>query len=131
MSDRVFDPEELRERALGWQRRVEELAADTRRLNERLGDLRLTVSDPNRMVEITIDSSGSLLDLQLSQRSQRVRVEEVSRTIMQTLGEAKRQIAEQASEVIESTLGTDSEAGRGIAEQMRRQLVPDDEDEGR
>ena len=43
----------------------------------------------------------------------------------------KAQVAEQAAEIIESTLGTESGAGRAIAERVRTQLMPPVEPEER
>lgn len=130
MDDRILDPDEAKERLAAWKGRVDRLAADTKAMSEQMRQLRLTVADPNHMVELTVDSSGALLGIEFSQRIKRVQVDELSRTVMETLHEAKRQLADRAGEIIESTLGVESEAGRGIAERVRGQLMPD-ENEGR
>jgi DNA-binding protein YbaB len=122
-------PEESKDRLQAWKGRIDQLAADTQAMSDRMQELRVTVSDPNRMVEVTVDSTGNLLDLQLSERSRRVETEYVSRTIMETIREAKARVAEQAAEIIESTLGTESGAGRAIADRVRTQLMPPAEPE--
>jgi hypothetical protein len=43
---------------------------------------------------------------------------------MDTIRDAKAQVAERAKEIIESTLGGESAAGRAIAERVRSQLMP-------
>jgi DNA-binding protein YbaB len=111
-------PEESRERLTALKDKIDQLAAYTQVMSDRMQDLRVTMSDPNHMVTVTGDSSGGLLDLQLSERSRRVELQHVSQTIMDTIRQAKAQVAEQAKEIIESTLGGDSAAGRALAERV-------------
>nr|WP_203823732.1 YbaB/EbfC family nucleoid-associated protein [Actinoplanes palleronii] len=95
-------------------------------MSDRLQELRVTVTDTNRMVEVTVDSSGSLVDLSLGERTQRVAPEVVARTIMATIREAKGQLAEKSKEIIADTLGTESVAAREIADRVEQQLTPPD-----
>lgn len=120
----VLDPDGAMEHLAAWKGRVDKLAADTRAMSDRLETLRVTAVDANRLVEVTIDASGNLVDLQLGQRTQRVAPDVVARTIMQTIGEAKGKLAEQAKEIITETLGTESPAAREIAARVERQLRP-------
>lgn len=124
-------PEESKERLAAWKGKIDQLAADAQAMSDRMQELRVTVSDPNYMVTVTVDSTGNLLDLQLTERSRRVELQHVSQTIMQTIRAAKAQVAEQAKEIIESTLGEDSAAGHAIAERVRNQLMPPVEPEER
>jgi DNA-binding protein YbaB len=117
-------PEESRDRLAAWKGKIDQLAADTQAMSDQMQALRVTVSDPNHMVTVTVDSSGSLLDIQLTERSRRVELQHVSQTIMETIRDAKAQVAERAKEIIESTLGGESAAGRAIAERVRNQLMP-------
>jgi DNA-binding protein YbaB len=117
-------PEESRDRLAAWKGKIDQLAADTQAMSDQMQALRVTVSDPNHMVTVTVDSSGTLLDLQLTERSRRIELQHVSQTIMDTIRDAKAQVAEQAKEIIESTLGGESAAGRAIAERVRNQLMP-------
>jgi DNA-binding protein YbaB len=117
-------PEESRDRLAAWKGKIDQLAADTQAMSDQMEALRVTVSDPNHMVTVTVDSSGSLLDIQLTERSRRVELQHVSQTIMETIRDAKAQVAERAKEIIESTLGGESAAGRAIAERVRNQLMP-------
>jgi DNA-binding protein YbaB len=117
-------PEESRDRLAAWKGKIDQLAADTQAMSDQMEALRVTVSDPNHMVTVTVDSSGSLLDIQLTERSRHVELQHVSQTIMETIRDAKAQVAERAKEIIESTLGGESAAGRAIAERVRNQLMP-------
>lgn len=124
MVGEIPGPEESRERLAAWKGKIEQLASDTQAMSNQMQDLRVTMSDPNHMVTVTVDSTGTLLDLQLSERSRRVDLQHVSQTVMDTIREAKAQVAEKAKEIIEETLGGDSAAGRAIAERVRNQLMP-------
>jgi DNA-binding protein YbaB len=125
------DPEASRDRLQAWKGRIEQLAADTQLMSDRMQELRVTVSDSNHMVSVTVDSTGNLLDLQLTERSRQVKTEFVSQVIMETIREAKARVAEQAAEIIETTIGTESGAGRAIADRVRTQLMPPAEPEER
>ncbi|WP_433648646.1 YbaB/EbfC family nucleoid-associated protein [Micromonospora zamorensis] len=118
----LLDPDGAMDRLAGWKGRLDELAAATDAMSNRIHDLRVTVADGNGLVEVTVDSVGALVDLQLGQRVQRVAPDVVARTIMSTIAAAKRQLADRAQEIIGDTLGTDSPAARAIAERVGQQL---------
>ncbi|WP_406073453.1 YbaB/EbfC family nucleoid-associated protein [Micromonospora sp. NBC_01638] len=118
----LLDPGGAMDRLAEWKGRLDQLATATDAMSDRIQDLRVTVADGNGLVEVTVDSGGALVDLQLGQRIQRVAPDVVARTIMNTIGVAKRQLADRAQEIIGDTLGTDSSAARAIAERVGQQL---------
>jgi DNA-binding protein YbaB len=122
----ILDPDGAREQLEAWRGRIDRLASDTKAMSDQLQQLRVSASDRDGIVEVTVDSSGSLVDLKLNPRMARVSSDALARTIMETVREAKRQVAARSQEVIESTLGTDSPAARGIAARVREQLTPPD-----
>ncbi|GLY47469.1 YbaB/EbfC family nucleoid-associated protein [Lentzea sp. NBRC 102530] len=139
MTDAILDPDDARERLAAWKGRIDKLAADTKSMSDQLQGLRLTAKDADGMAEVRIDSTGALVDLKLTDRISRVSPETVASTIMATLGDARRQLAQKSQEIIADTIGTESAAGRAIAESVGRQLgaepdkpkarpEPDDED---
>ena len=125
MSAPILDPEGAREQLEAWRGRIDRLATDTKAMSDQLQQLRVTATDRDGIVEVTVDSSGSLIDLKL-QRVARISGEDLARTIMDTVREAKRKVAARSQEVIESTLGTDSPAAQGIATRVREHLTPPD-----
>ncbi|MDA1365309.1 YbaB/EbfC family nucleoid-associated protein [Glycomyces algeriensis] len=127
----MLDPEGSRERLAAWQGRIDRLAEDTKLMSDRLEALRVTVADSNGLVTVTVDSTGNLVDMVFSERIKRQSPEVVSRTAMETIREAKQQVAERSSAIIEATLGSDSLAGRAIAERVRGRLEPGDGATGR
>jgi DNA-binding protein YbaB len=138
MDGTILDPDGARERLAAWKGRIDKLAADTQAMSDRLQEVRVTASDPTGLADVTIDSTGALVDLRLTDRIQRVAPDVVARTIMATLGEARSKLANQAQEIIAETVGTESAAARAIADSVGRHLrggpaaegaAPDDDDD--
>ncbi|MGW1681197.1 YbaB/EbfC family nucleoid-associated protein [Saccharopolyspora sp. NPDC002376] len=122
MDGNILDPDGARERLAAWKGRIEQLAADTRTMSDRLQEVRVTATDPKGLVELTIDSTGALVDLKLTNRMERTAPDVVSRTIMETLAQAKNQLADRSQEIIADTVGTESPAARAISESVGNHL---------
>lgn len=120
--DPILEPGAAMERLAAWKGRIDQLAADTKAMSDHLGELQVTAADEERMVEVTVDAQGSLVDLRLSRRVQQVEPEIVARAIMGTIRDAKRQTAVRAQQIIAETLGTESPAARAIAAQVGQRL---------
>ncbi len=122
----LLDPDSAHEQIARWRDSVDRMARDTKAMSDRLRDARVTASDSNGLVEVTIDSTGRLVDLRLGERVRRVSPDVIARTIMQTVASAAGQMGERARQIIAETMGTDSPAGREIAERVVLQLqMPD------
>ncbi|MBE9376096.1 YbaB/EbfC family nucleoid-associated protein [Saccharopolyspora sp. HNM0983] len=128
MDENILDPDGAREKLAAWKDRVEQVAADTRTMSDRLQEVRVTAADPSGLVEVTIDSTGALVDLTLTSRMQRTKPDVVSRTVMETLAEAKNRLADRSQEIIAETVGTESPAARAIAESVGNHLRTDPEE---
>lgn len=122
MDGDILDPEGARERLAAWKGRIDRLAADTQAMSERMRAVRVSVADPGGLAEVTVDSTGALVDLRLTDRIQRTAPDEVARAILATLGQARRELADRSEEIIAATVGADSPAGRAIAERVGQQL---------
>ncbi|EID55767.1 YbaB/EbfC family nucleoid-associated protein [Saccharomonospora xinjiangensis] len=122
MDENILDPDGARERLAAWKGRIDKLAADTQTMSARLQEVRVTVADPGGLVEVTIDSTGALVDLTLTNRMESTKPDVVSRTIMETLAEARNQLADRSQEIIAETVGTESPAARAIAESVGKHL---------
>lgn len=125
----VLDPDGARERLEAWKGRIDQLAASTKAMSDRLQELRVTATDRDGMAEVTVDSTGALVDLRLGPLIHRVAPDVVAGTIMQTIREAKAMVAERAQQIIEETLGTESPAARTIAERVTERLRASDQPE--
>ena len=137
MAGDILDPDGARDRLEAWKGRIDKLAADTQAMSERFQQVRVTVHDRSGLAQVTVDSTGALVDLRLTDRIHRVPPDEVARAIMATLGQARTQLADRSQEIITETVG-DSPAARAIAERVGNQLrggegerpVRADDDEG-
>lgn len=129
MDGTILDPDGAREHLAAWQGRIDKMAQDTEAMRQRLQDLRVTASDPNGLAEVSVDSTGAMVGLRLTDRISRVSPDVVARTIMATLGAARNTLADRSKEVIEDTVGTESVAARAIAksvdDHLRRDFVED------
>lgn len=125
MDDRVLSPDDARERLEAWRGKIEKLAADTKDMSDRFQALQVTRSDQNRMTEVTVDSSGSLVALRLTREIERASPDVVAATIMSTIRAAKAELAEMTQEIIEDTVGAESSAGQAIAARVKEHLLAD------
>ncbi|MCP2242070.1 YbaB/EbfC family nucleoid-associated protein [Lentzea aerocolonigenes] len=126
MDERILDPDGARERLAAWKGRIDKLAADTKSMSAQLQGLRIVAKDPAGMAEVTIDSTGAMTDLKLTDRMTGARPETVAATIMATLADARKQLAERSKEIVAETIGTETAAGRAIVESVGRQLGADE-----
>jgi DNA-binding protein YbaB len=122
MDERILDPDGARERLNAWKGRIDKLAADTQLMSERMQSVRVTASDPDGMAEVTVDSTGALAGLRLTDRIQRVPPAVVSQAVMAALREAKSKLADRSREIIADTVGAESPVGKAIVESVGRQL---------
>jgi DNA-binding protein YbaB len=122
MDDRVLNPDDARQRLEAWKGRIDKLAADTKTMSDRFQQLQVTRKDRDGIVEVTVDSTGSLLALKLSRDIDRSAPDVIAATIMSTIREAKAELADRSQEIIAETVGTESPAARAIAERVGEHL---------
>jgi DNA-binding protein YbaB len=131
MDDRVLSPEDARERLAAWKGRIDKLASDTKAMSDRFQALQVTKKDTNGMAEVTVDSTGSLIGLKLTREIERASPDVVAATIMSMIRDAKTELAERTQEIVAETIGTESAAGRAIAERVGQHLRGPKDDEER
>lgn len=127
MDKRILDPEGARERLEAWKGRIDKVAADTKAMSDRFQALQVTATDRAGMVEVTVDSSGALVGLRLTDKIERVAPTDIASTIMDTIRQAKAELADRSQEIIEETVGTESPAAREIAERVGQHLRAGDD----
>ena len=121
-TEEFLDPDASRAYLQSWKEKADQAAARANAMAEQLQRLRITAKDDNGLAEVTIDSSGVLLDLQLTDRIQRYSPDAVARAVMSALREARQKAARQAHDIAVETMGPGSLSARTIAERMRQQL---------
>jgi DNA-binding protein YbaB len=121
-NDALLEPGQALDRLAAWQGRIDRLATDTRAMSSQLKELRVSAEDEHRMVEVTVDAQGALLDLRLGRRIQQIEPGMVEGAIMGTIADARCKVAARAQQIITDTVGTDSPAARAIAAQVGERL---------
>ena len=129
-AEAFLDPDASREYLRSWQDRVDQMAARSRSMTDQLEQLRTTVRDGNGLAEVTIDSSGVLVRLELTDRIQRYQPKVVADAVMAALREAQQLAAARTREITVETMGPDSPAARTIADRMQQQLERPDTSDG-
>lgn len=130
MDDRVLSPDDARERIEAWKGRIDKLASDTKAMSDRFQALEVTAVDPRGMARVTVDSSGSLVALRLTREIEHAEPDAVAAAIMDTIRKAKAELADRTEEIVSETVGTESSAGRAIAERVGRHLRGEASEEG-
>jgi DNA-binding protein YbaB len=125
----LLDPDGALDYLQAWKSRIDQMAADTQAMSDRLAELRVTASDDNGLAEVTIDSTGALIDVRFSDRIQRAAPDAVSRAVLSALRTARLAAAERSREIITETVGSESVAARAIADRVERQLRGADPDD--
>jgi DNA-binding protein YbaB len=122
-----LDPDASREYLRSWKENVDRTAARAAAMSEQMERLRVTARDGNGLAEVTIDSAGVLVGLELTDRIHRFEPAVVARAVMSALREARAKAADRAHDIAVETMGPDSLSARVIADRMRHVLDrPDD-----
>ncbi|WP_051326103.1 YbaB/EbfC family nucleoid-associated protein [Glycomyces tenuis] len=123
-----IDPASARARLADWKERTDRMAADTQALAARAQELKATATDPDEIAEVTVDHTGSPVDLVFSTRIKRVPEEVAAQAVLAAIRAAKIKLAERSKELVESTVGADSAAGQAFVAGLKRQFGEDDQE---
>ena len=113
-----------------WAARVEQQTAPTTELSERLQRARATAESPAGEVAVTVDNSGGLADLRLSEQATRLPSAELGELILATSRRAQARLAQQVADLTTSMYGAGSATASFINGAYAEQFpAPDDDDE--
>jgi DNA-binding protein YbaB len=107
-----------------WDSSLAERATKAAVLSRRLAELAGTATSDDRLVEVTVDSSGALVGLRLDEQ---IRAQPASRTAEQILAAiraAHENLVRQASAATIEALGADDPAGRAVVDAYEKRLRP-------
>ncbi|MEK8104907.1 YbaB/EbfC family nucleoid-associated protein [Micromonospora sp. M12] len=107
-----------------WESSLAERAARAKTLSARLRDLTGTARNTERTVEVTVDSSGLLIDLRLDERIRQQPASRTAQQILETTRAAHADLLRQVSAVTAESLGDDASA-RAIVDSYRSRLSHD------
>jgi hypothetical protein len=98
-----------------WQSSIEERAAQAQTLAGRIAGLSATARSDDRLVEVTVASSGAIDRLHLDERIRSQSAARTAEQILTTVRAAQARLAHLATEATAETIGLDTETGRAIA----------------
>ncbi|MEU4240897.1 YbaB/EbfC family nucleoid-associated protein [Actinoplanes sp. NPDC026619] len=124
-----LDPDASREYLRSWKDNVDRVAAQAAAMSEQIERLRVRARDGNGLAEVTIDSAGVLVGLELTDRIRRFEPEVVARAVMSALRGARAEAADRAHDIAVETMGPDSFSARTTADRMRQVLEQPDYDQ--
>ena len=122
------DPEGM---LVDWQRRVEQQTALTTELSQRMEQNRATVESRGGEAVVTVDSSGGMAELRLSNQAMRLSADELASIILDTSRRAQAKMAQQMVAVVSSLYGAGSETAAFIGDAYTKQFPEPPEDEER
>src|SRR3954463_7873017 len=106
-----MDPEDA---IADWAARNERQSALTTELSERLQQARASAESRDGEVFLTVDHSGGLADLRLSELAMRLSPNDLGEIILATSRRAQAKLAQQVADVVGSLYGTGSETAAFI-----------------
>jgi DNA-binding protein YbaB len=118
----LLEPGEALDRLAAWKGRIDQLALDTRVMSERLQQLRVSAASDDRMVEVTVDAQGALMDIQLGSRIRHVEPQVVAQAIMDTIRDARQAVADRAEDIVTETVGMETPAARAMVAEVAGRL---------
>lgn len=108
-----------------WESSFTDQATRARALSARVQTLTGTARSADRTVEVTVDSSGLLIDLRLDERVRQHSAAHTARQIMVIARAAHADLLRQLTEATRETLGDGDPAGQAIVDSYQRRLGPD------
>jgi DNA-binding protein YbaB len=98
----------------GWERQIEEKLRQAEQLQTLAKEVRVTTTNRDGSISVTVDSSGNLVDLRLTGAAMAKRPAEASAEILGTLRSAQAQIAGRMREAMSPILGGDSDTMNAV-----------------
>jgi YbaB/EbfC DNA-binding family len=120
------DPEDF---LADWERRAEQRAMLTTELSRRMQENSASAESRAGEAVVTVDHSGGLTDLTLSERAMQLSARELADVILKTSRRAQAKMAQQIGDMVKGLYGSDSEAAAFITGAYAEQFPEPAEDE--
>jgi DNA-binding protein YbaB len=99
------DPDQMELRLSQWAQGFADQADRFHRMRAQVEQIRVTDSSPDGAVRVTVDSSGALTDLALTDKIYGMPPPEVAAQVMACLRRAQQQLAPLVQETMQATIG--------------------------
>ncbi|MEV4389770.1 YbaB/EbfC family DNA-binding protein [Micromonospora sp. NPDC049580] len=107
-----------------WESSLAERAERAKTLSARMQELTGSARSADRMIDVTVDSAGLLIDLRLDERTRQQSAARTAQQILDTTRAARTDLLRQVAEVTAESLGDDPSA-RAIIDSYRSRLGHD------
>ncbi|WP_433260913.1 YbaB/EbfC family DNA-binding protein [Micromonospora vinacea] len=107
-----------------WESSLAEQVNRAKTLSATMRELTGTAHNADRTVDVTVDSSGLLLDLRLDERIRQQPATHTAQQILLTTTAARADLHRQVSDAVTESLGDDPSA-QAIIDSYRSRLLPD------
>jgi DNA-binding protein YbaB len=97
-----------------WSASMSDRAAAAQSLSDRVAGLSVSATDWERTITVTVNGSGAMTDLRLTQEAARLDMDQLAAEILRTMRRAQSSLAERVAAIAAETVGTDSETGRAV-----------------
>ncbi len=111
-----------------WAAAAQDKAQRYQQMQQEMTALSSSATSSDEVVQVTVDTSGALTELTLSDGIRRMTGAEVSAAVMSTIRQAQSGLGDQVAEVITSTVGDEDTATTDAMISTFRQRFPGDED---
>jgi len=112
-----------------WTASVNAQAERAAQLSRRVASLTGVAESPDGIIKVTVGSSGQVEKLDLDDRVQRLRGEELSRQIMSVMRKAQASLSAQVATEVQATVGADTETGRAVIHSFESRFPQQDDNE--
>ncbi len=114
-----------------WADQIGEQAASAQRMANDVAAITATVRDSSGDITVTVDSTGMLTRLDLTDRIRNRTGAELAADIMATLRQAQADLTAKVSSVVAATVGADSVTGATVIGSFERRFGQTPEGDGR
>ncbi|MGH3764926.1 MAG: YbaB/EbfC family nucleoid-associated protein [Pseudonocardiaceae bacterium] len=101
------DPDQMQRRVSEWAQGFADKAKQFQAMRAQVEQIQITESSPGGAVRVTVDSTGALTDLALTDKICDLRPAEVAAQVMACLRRAQQQLAPRVQEAMQATVGDD------------------------
>ncbi|MFX0593886.1 YbaB/EbfC family nucleoid-associated protein [Melissospora conviva] len=115
----------------GFERRIDEQLDRAERLKAAMNEVRVTAQSRQGDLQVTVDSTGALAALRLSQEALSRTPQELAGEILGVTRSAQVSLTERMRQVTTEVLGRDSETARFVADTYAEHFVPAPQDASR
>jgi DNA-binding protein YbaB len=122
------DPEEM---LADWEHRIQQQSALTSELSQRLEETSASVESTEGVATVTVDSSGGMTELRISEKAMRLPAAELASIILDTNRRAQAKMARQMVDVVSGLYGAGSETASFIGGVYTDRFPDPPEDEER